>query len=111
MIFKENTDYGDIVQGNFVDSYHNLSYKATMGNLWVSHFCKQAEFVVKTDDDMFIDLFEVIQLYIIHTYSLFLEYVPPIQVNTKCIPPCNVGLRGEGVLEPKRYPFYFVPYF
>ena len=76
MIFKENTDYGDIVQGNFVDSYHNLSYKATMGNLWVSHFCKQAEFVVKTDDDMFIDLFEVIQLYIIHTYSLFLEYVP-----------------------------------
>ena len=56
---KENIQYADIVQGNFVDSYHNLSYKATMGNLWVSEFCEQAEFVVKADDDVFIDIFEV----------------------------------------------------
>jgi hypothetical protein len=27
------------------------------GKLWVSTFCEQAEFVVKTDDDMYIDLF------------------------------------------------------
>ena len=59
---KENIQHGDIVQGNFFDSYRNLSYKATMGNLWVSEFCEQAEFVVKTDDDMFIDLFEVSDL-------------------------------------------------
>ena len=30
-----------------------------MGNLWVSEFCEQAEFVVKTDDDQFVDLYEV----------------------------------------------------
>ena len=30
-----------------------------MGNLWVSEYCQQAEFVVKTDDDMFVDLYEV----------------------------------------------------
>ena len=32
-----------------------------MGNLWAAKFCEQAEFVVKTDDDMhmFIDLYEV----------------------------------------------------
>ena len=30
-----------------------------MGNLWAAEFCEQAEFVVKTDDDMFIDLYEV----------------------------------------------------
>ena len=30
-----------------------------MGNLWVSKFCEQAEFVVKTDDDQFVDLYEV----------------------------------------------------
>ena len=28
-----------------------------MGKLWVSEFCEQADFVVKTDDDMFIDLY------------------------------------------------------
>ena len=30
-----------------------------MGNLWVSEFCEQAEFVVKADDDQFVDLYEV----------------------------------------------------
>ena len=58
-IADENKKYGDIIQGDFVDSYHNLSYKAIMGNLWAAEFCEQAEFVVKTDDDMFIDLYEV----------------------------------------------------
>ena len=47
------------MQGDFLDSYRNLSYKNIMGKLWVSQFCEQAEFVVKTDDDQFIDLYEV----------------------------------------------------
>ena len=59
LLLEENQKYEDIVQGDFLDTYHNLSYKAIMGNLWVSEFCEQAEFVVKTDDDMFIDLYEV----------------------------------------------------
>ena len=58
-IQEENEKHQDIVQGDFLDTYHNLSYKAIMGHLWVSEFCDHAEFVVKTDDDMFIDLYEV----------------------------------------------------
>ena len=56
---EESSKYGDIIQGDFLDTYHNLSYKAVMGNLWVAEFCSQAEFVVKTDDDMYVDLYEV----------------------------------------------------
>ena len=58
-IYKESEKYEDIIQGDFNDTYHNLSYKAVMGNVWVSEFCEQAEFVVKADDDQFIDLYEV----------------------------------------------------
>ena len=58
-IQNEHLLYGDIVQGDFVDTYRNLSLKAVVGNLWVSKFCSKAEFVVKTDDDMFVDLYEV----------------------------------------------------
>ena len=58
-IYKESEKYEDIIQGDFIDTYHNLSYKAVMGNVWVSEFCEQAEFVVKADDDQFIDLYEV----------------------------------------------------
>ena len=56
---EESSKHGDLVQGDFLDTYHNLSYKAAMGNLWVAEFCSQAQFVVKTDDDMYVDLYEV----------------------------------------------------
>ena len=57
---EESRRHGDLVQGDFLDTYHNLSYKAVMGNLWVAEFCSQAQFVVKTDDDMYVDLYEVV---------------------------------------------------
>ena len=40
-IERENSEHHDIIQGDFVDSYRNLSYKNIMGKLWVSEFCKQ----------------------------------------------------------------------
>ena len=59
---RENEEHQDLVQGNFLDTYYNLTYKSVMGHLWVSQFCRQAEFVVKTDDDQFVDLYEVFTL-------------------------------------------------
>ena len=40
-----------------MDTYRNLSYKSILGKLWVSKFCEQADFVVKADDDVFVDLY------------------------------------------------------
>ena len=57
-IEAENAAHKDLVQGEFSDTYANLSYKNIMGKLWVSEYCEQAEFVVKTDDDMYVDLYE-----------------------------------------------------
>jgi hypothetical protein len=55
----ENKEHGDLVQGTFMDTYRNLTYKNIMGKLWITQFCKQAEFVIKTDDDTYIDLYTV----------------------------------------------------
>ena len=30
-----------MVQGDFLDTYRNLSYKSIMGQLWASEFCEQ----------------------------------------------------------------------
>ena len=63
MAIKEEAEkYGDIVQGDFIDTYHALQYKSVMGLVWASTFCPQAEFVMKGDDDMFIDVFELLVL-------------------------------------------------
>ena len=40
-IARENDEHHDIVQGDFLDTYRNLSYKNIMGKLWVSQFCQQ----------------------------------------------------------------------
>lgn len=50
-IIKESVLYGDIVQGTFLDTYRNLSYKHVMGLKWVAHHCHTAKYVLKGDDD------------------------------------------------------------
>ncbi|XP_053619068.1 beta-1,3-galactosyltransferase 5-like [Plodia interpunctella] len=54
-IQKESDIYGDIVMGNFIDSYRNLTYKHVMGLKWVTHHCPMAKYVLKVDDDVEVD--------------------------------------------------------
>ena len=56
----ESDIHGDIVQEDFIDSYRNLTYKAIMGLKWVSHHCSTPKFVLKVDDDIFVNIFNVI---------------------------------------------------
>lgn len=58
-ILEENTIYGDIVQGNFLDSYRNLTYKHVMGLKWITYFCQSAKYILKADDDIFVDIFQL----------------------------------------------------
>ena len=60
-IQKESTQHGDIVQGNFIDDYHNLTHKGVMGLRWVTENCRQAKFIVKVDDDVFVNTLLLIE--------------------------------------------------
>lgn len=51
----------DIAQGNFVDSYRNLTVKCVMGLHWVEQFCNHTKFVLKVDDDTMIDVFHLVE--------------------------------------------------
>lgn len=59
---KEFDKYGDIVQGDFVDDYKNLTLKAVMSLKWVSTYCPHVPYVMKTDDDSFLNIFEIVHL-------------------------------------------------
>ncbi|XP_050406715.2 beta-1,3-galactosyltransferase 1 [Patella vulgata] len=63
VIISEYSRYGDIIQGNFIDAYHNLTYKAVMGLHWVSHYCSQAKYVVKVDDDLVFDMWRFLNMF------------------------------------------------
>ncbi len=57
---EESARFGDLVQGNFVESYRHLAYKHLMGLGWAANYCRDASFVVKMDDDISVDLFRVL---------------------------------------------------
>jgi beta-1,3-galactosyltransferase 1 len=60
-IGEEFKRHGDILQGDLIDSYHNLSHKTVMGYKWLIKNCKNARYILKTDDDLFINIFRVFQ--------------------------------------------------
>lgn len=60
-LVEEHEKYGDIIMGNFIDNYRNLTYKHLMGYKWILNFCQNAQFVLKIDDDIFINIFKWIR--------------------------------------------------
>ena len=82
LINHENTLHADIVQGKFMDTYHNLSQKHVLGLRWVSEYCKTAKYVIKVDDDVFLNPF-----------GFFRDLVTKYPNITRTIM-CNVRLNG-----------------
>ncbi|XP_035826997.1 beta-1,3-galactosyltransferase 5 [Aplysia californica] len=59
----EAARHHDIVQGNFLDHYHNLTYKAIMGFQWLDERCKGLKLLLRLDDDTFVHVQKLIELW------------------------------------------------
>ncbi|XP_018576170.1 beta-1,3-galactosyltransferase 5 [Anoplophora glabripennis] len=53
---QENYAHNDLLRGNFLDSYKNLTYKHLMGLKYVIYHCSQAKYILKVDDDVCVNL-------------------------------------------------------
>uniref|UniRef100_A0A0A9ZF59 Hexosyltransferase n=1 Tax=Lygus hesperus TaxID=30085 RepID=A0A0A9ZF59_LYGHE len=51
----EMKEFGDVVQGSFLDTYRNLTYKHAMALKWTTYYCPGARYMLKTDDDVFVN--------------------------------------------------------
>lgn len=83
---NETSVYGDIIQGDFIDSYKNLTTKGLFAFQWIVQHCLKAKLVIKVDDDMFINIFklrDIVKQYGGHS-KLFV---------------CDVRPNGTGVIE------------
>ena len=57
-LVKEESDrFGDIVVGNYLESLKNLSFKSVMAWQWINTNCKNADYILKVDDDTVVDTF------------------------------------------------------
>ncbi|RZB41646.1 beta-1,3-galactosyltransferase 5, partial [Asbolus verrucosus] len=61
-ILDESKRFGDIIQGNFLEAYRNLTYKHIMGLKWVSEHCQTAKYVIKMDDDIVVNIEKTVRL-------------------------------------------------
>ncbi|XP_059220485.1 UDP-GlcNAc:betaGal beta-1,3-N-acetylglucosaminyltransferase 9 [Stomoxys calcitrans] len=64
---QENIIYGDLIRGNFIDSYNNLTLKTLSSLEWVDQHCPKAKYILKTDDDMFINVPKLLQFLDAHS--------------------------------------------
>ncbi|KAJ6635093.1 Beta-1,3-galactosyltransferase 5 [Pseudolycoriella hygida] len=55
----EKSQFGDIIMGDFEDTYRNLTLKTIMVYEWLNAFCEEADLVVKTDDDVVLNIFKL----------------------------------------------------
>lgn len=55
-INEEEAQFHDIIQGNFVDTYRNLTYKHTMALKWFTENCPDIKYLLKLDDDVFVNV-------------------------------------------------------
>lgn len=55
-VLGESAKFNDIIKEDFIDSYKNLTYKTIMGLRWATTYCSHARFLLKTDDDMFVNI-------------------------------------------------------
>ncbi|XP_018417892.1 PREDICTED: beta-1,3-galactosyltransferase 2-like [Nanorana parkeri] len=54
-VMLESSNFHDIIQQDFIDSYNNLTLKTLMGIEWVSRLCPNVSYVMKIDSDMFLN--------------------------------------------------------
>ena len=59
---SEADQYGDIVQEAFIDTYANLTVKSLMLLKWFTQHCDSTQYVMKADDDMYINLVKLYEL-------------------------------------------------
>lgn len=104
-VIAEAKQNGDLIIDNFVDSYHNLTYKTLMGFEWAVEFCSLAKYVMKTDDDVYVNVNNVVEFAKQHNHDL----------DNALAGSCSVWLRPNRHKESKwyvsreSYPWSFLP--
>ncbi|XP_039270856.2 beta-1,3-galactosyltransferase 1-like [Styela clava] len=60
LLEMEQNEYHDIIQGDFQDSFRNLTIKDIMFMRWMTTYCPQVKYIFKGDDDVFVNLGNIV---------------------------------------------------
>jgi len=60
-LFDESQRFNDILQGDFLDTYKNLTHKHLMGLRWATNNCKDVKYIMKMDDDIVVNIYGILE--------------------------------------------------
>ena len=60
----ESERHRDIIQVDYIDAYRNLTFKVASALTWINTRCNNTKWIVKTDDDMVVDMYGFINQFL-----------------------------------------------
>ena len=63
-IQAESDHHHDIIQIDYIDAYGNLTFKVASALTWIHTRCNHTKWIVKTDDDMVVDMYGFINQFL-----------------------------------------------
>jgi len=60
-LLDESRRFNDILQGDFLDTYRNLTRKHLMGLQWAANNCKDVKYIMKMDDDIVVNIYGILE--------------------------------------------------
>ncbi|XP_054882199.1 beta-1,3-galactosyltransferase 1-like [Poeciliopsis prolifica] len=61
-LLQESNEHHDLIQGDFVDCYKNLTIKTMVMLEWLNSYCSSAAYAMKIDSDMFLNVPNLVSL-------------------------------------------------
>lgn len=101
LIREEWQKFDDVVQGNFMDSYQNMTLKSLLGLKLVSQHCAAAKYLFKNDDDMFINVPYLVK--VLRNRTMHRAIMGPLNVGSK------VYRNGKWKVSRTDFPFQVYP--
>ncbi|XP_018355358.1 PREDICTED: beta-1,3-galactosyltransferase 5 isoform X2 [Trachymyrmex septentrionalis] len=60
-LLDESRRFNDLLQGDFLDTYRNLTRKHLMGLQWAANNCKDVKYIMKMDDDIIVNIYDILE--------------------------------------------------
>lgn len=62
LILQESSEFKDIIQIDFVDSFQTFATKSVLMLKWVAKMCPHAQYFLKTEDDTFVNIRSIAEI-------------------------------------------------
>ena len=105
-VYSEAIEKQDIMIGNFLDTYHNLTIKHELAIRWITQNCPDSSLLLKADDDAFVDIKSLLD-FLERTFG---ENLPNYLLACDSIPEGTAPQReGKWAVTYKQYPHQHYP--